>query len=176
MFRVGWVWVFFVGFKVLASLVAMFLVGVDFFLANLSRCNVLGVGGGLLQISILLLGCLFLAGVMWVGGAEVFGVGWICLAFLLIFVVICSPKSIVFNKVSFPSIFTNSFHCFLFFESKVKLGLALLSGVAAWVGLGTVGKVGSWLDMLVGGLGALFLDVPFSGLWLVERGWFVELV
>lgn len=176
MFTVGWVWVFFVGFKVLASLAAMFLVGVDFFLANLSRCNVLGVGGGLLLISILLLGCLFLAGVMWVGGAEVFGVGWICLAFLLIFVVICSPKSIVFNKVSFPSIFTNSFHCFTFFESNFKLGLALLSWVAAWVGLGAVGEGWSWLDMLVGGLGALFLKFPFSGLWLVERGWFVELV
>ena len=56
-FGVGWVLFLGLGFRVLASLVAGFLVGVYFIFANLCRCNVLGVSGGLVQISVFLLGC-----------------------------------------------------------------------------------------------------------------------
>ena len=54
---VGWVLFLWLGFRVLASVVAGFLVGVCFFFANLCRCNVLGVSGGLVHISVFLLGC-----------------------------------------------------------------------------------------------------------------------
>ena len=110
-------------------------------------------------------------------GAKVFEGGWVGWIFLLHFVVFFRPKSVVFKSFNFPSIFTNSFHVvwglpilrfnFLFF--RFRLGLALLCWVAAWVGLGAVGGLGScfWLGMWLGGL---FMLVPCSGLWLGDRG------
>ena len=106
-------------------------------------------------------------------GAKLFEGGWVGWIFLLTFVVFFRPKSVVFMSFNFPSIFTNSFHVvgglhcllfnFLFFKFKSKLGLALLCWLAAWVGLGAVGRLGScfWLGMWLGGL---FRPIPRSGL------------
>ena len=54
---VGWVLFLGLGLRVLASVVVGLFVAVNSIFANLCSCNVLGVSGGLVQISIFLLGC-----------------------------------------------------------------------------------------------------------------------
>ena len=155
----------------------IFGVGLVLFVANLCRCRVRGVSGGLVLISTFLLGFWLLAGV--VGGAKMFWVGWI---FLLYFVVFFMPKSVVCINFSFPSTFTNSFHTlglgFLLFW--FGLGLALLFWLVILFGLGSLGLVGfdilglglallCWLSILFvfGNLRLVWLDIVGLGLALL---------
>ena len=159
----------------------IFGVGLVLFFANLCRCRVLGVSGGLVLISTFLLGCWVLAGV--VGVAKLVWVGCVGWVFLLYFVVLFMPKSVVFISCIFPSTFTNSFHTmrfsFLFFW--FGLGLALLCWVVILIGLGNLGLVGSgivglglallcWLTILFrfGNLGLVWLGIVGLGLALLS--------
>jgi hypothetical protein len=158
----------------------IFGLGLVLFFANLCRCRVRGVSGGLVLISTFLLGFWLLAGV--VGGAKMFWVGWVGGIFLLYFVVFFIPKSVVCISFSFPSTFTNSFHTrglgFLLFW--FGLGLALLFCLVILFGLGSLGLVVfnifglglallCWLLILFvfGNLGLVWLGIVGMGLALL---------